>query len=192
MTDITTAGAGTAGDVLPLPLAAGLWTLDPLHSTASFSIRHLGVSKVRGRFNAFDASLDVGETVDDLAVTAVIEVASIDTGNADRDAHVRTPEYLDADGHPEIRFTSTRVAGSDGDWVLEGEATIHGVTRPFAFDVEFGGVGDFMGRQHAGFSAAGDLRRSDFGLEFSPPANLGLGAVVRFELDLQFAEPLPD
>ena len=174
-----------------LPLTSGLWTLDPLHSQVSFTIRHLGVSKVRGRFNAFEASLHVGDGADDTAVTAVIDVASLDTGNSDRDAHVLSPDFLHVEANPEIHFRSTRIAGDGEDWTLVGEATINGVTRPFEFPVEFGGVGDFAGEQHAGFSAAGDLRRSDFGINFGPVAEAGLGKVVRFEIDLQFAEPRP-
>lgn len=176
-------------DTRTLPLAAGLWAIDPAHSQVTFSIRHLGVSKVRGRFNAFDAALDVGDGIDDTSVTAVIDVGSLDTGNADRDAHVLTDEFLDVEKHPEIRFRSTRIGGDGEDWRLEGEATINGVTRPFAFDVEFGGVGDFMGTPKAGFSATGELKRSDFGLEFDGPADIVLGKSVRFELDLQFAQP---
>jgi polyisoprenoid-binding protein YceI len=180
--------AAMSTDIRTLPLASGLWTLDTLHSQVSFTIRHLGVSKVRGRFNAFDAALDVGAGIDDTKVTAVIDVASLDTGNKDRDAHVLSPDFLHAEQHPEIRFASTRIAGADDDWVLAGDVTINGVTRDFEFPVEFGGIGDFNGEQHAGFSAAGDLRRSDFGLDFGTVAEAGLGKVVRFEIDLQFAQ----
>jgi polyisoprenoid-binding protein YceI len=176
-------------DTQALPLASGLWTLDPLHSQVTFAIRHLGVSKVRGRFNKFDASLDVGENLDDTYVTALIDVASIDTGNSDRDAHVLTDEFLHVEQHPEIRFQSTRIVRKDDDWVMEGEVTINKVTKPFTFDVEFGGIGDFMGTQHAGFEARGDLKRSDFGVVFGPVAEMGLGKNVQFELDLQFVEP---
>lgn len=178
----------SAAPVAALPLAPGLWTLDPLHSQASFTIRHLGVAKVRGRFNVFEASLDVGETHEESYVQAVIKVDSLDTGNSDRDAHVLSPEFLHVEEHPEIRFTSTRITGDGEDWRLEGEATIHGVTRPFAFDVEFGGTGAFMDNTHAGFSASGELRRKDFGLDFGA-GNLMLGEVVKFELDLEFIAP---
>jgi polyisoprenoid-binding protein YceI len=146
---------------------------------------------VRGRFNKFDATLDVGEGHEDTYVSAVIDVASIDTGNRDRDAHVLTDEFLHVDEHPEIRFQSTRITGSGDEWVMEGEVTINKVTKPFTFDVEFGGVGDFAGTQHAGFSAHGDLKRSDFGVVFSPVAEMGLGKNVQFELDLEFVEPSP-
>lgn len=175
-----------------LPLAPGLWTLDPLHSQVTFAIRHIGISKVRGAFKAFDATLDVGDTLGETYITAVIDVSSLDTGNADRDAHVLTPEFLHAEAHPELRFVSTGITGSGEDWVLEGEATIYGITKPFAFDVEFGGVAEAMGQRKAGFSASGQLSRKDYGVDFGPAANLMLGDVVKFELDLQFVEPSSD
>lgn len=189
MTETST--SATPGSAGTLPLAAGQWTLDPLHSQVSFTIRHLGLAKVRGRFNAFEASLDVGDSHEESYVQAIIAVESLDTGNSDRDGHVLSPEFLHVEKHPEIRFTSTRIAGADEDWRLEGEVTINGVTRPFAFDVEFGGVGDFMDQTHAGFSASGELRRKDFGLDFGT-ANLMLGDAIKFDLDLEFIAPTPE
>jgi polyisoprenoid-binding protein YceI len=185
MSETTNAAASD----LALPLSPGVWTIDPAHSNVTFAIRHIGISKVRGRFNAFDATLDVGTGLDDTLVQAVIDIASIDTGNADRDGHVLSPELLDVERRPQLRFASTRITGEGEDWRLEGEATLGDVTRPFAFDVEFGGLQDFMGTPHAGFSAAGELRRSDFGVNFSGPAELGLGKVLKFELELQFQPP---
>ena len=187
MSETTTPATSTT-----LPLVPGVWTIDPAHSNVTFAIRHLGVSKVRGRFNTFDATLDVGSGLHDTLVQAVIDVASIDTGNSDRDGHVLSSELLDVASRPELRFASTRIIGEGEDWKLEGEATLGDVTRPFVFDVEFGGVQDFMGTPHAGFSAAGDLRRSDFGIEFSGAAKVGLGAVVKFELEMQFVQPSAD
>lgn len=172
-----------------LPLAPGRWTLDNLHSSVSFAIRHLGLAKVRGRFSEFDAVLIVGDTPEDVRVEATIAVASIDTGIADRDDHVRSPEFLDVENHPTITFRSTRVGGTGEDWQLEGEATIAGVTRPITFDVEFGGTSDALGRLQAGFSTSGQVSRKDFGLDFGPVANAGLGDVVKFDLDLEFVTP---
>jgi polyisoprenoid-binding protein YceI len=172
-----------------LPLAPGRWTLDGLHSSVSFAVRHLGLAKVRGRFTDFDATLDVGESPDDIRIEATIAVASIDTGNSDRDDHVRSPEFLDVDRHPTITFRSTRVSGTGEDWQLEGEATIAGVTRPVTFDVEFGGTGDLMGRVHAGFGTSGQVSRKDHGIDFGPVYNAALGDVVKFDLDLEFLAP---
>jgi polyisoprenoid-binding protein YceI len=181
----------TAAPTTTLPLKAGRWTLDTSHSSATFSIRHLGLSKVRGRFNDIDAVLDVGDDHDSTSVVATIAVDSIDTGNADRDGHVRSPDMLDAATHPVMRFESARVTGNSDTWQMEGEATIAGVTRPFLFDVEFAGVADFKGRLHAGFFSSGQLRRKDFGLSFPGLGDnaIVLGDVVTFELDLQFVEP---
>jgi len=172
-----------------LPLAPGRWQLDAAHSQVGFTIRHLGVSKVRGRFGEVDAELVVGETVEDTLVRATMPLASIDTGNADRDAHVRSPELLDVARRPTMTFRSTAVSGAGASWSLEGELTIGEVTRPLTLDVELGGVEPFVdGTRHAGFEATGQLRRRDFGLGFGPLGTM-LGDVVKIELDLQFVEP---
>lgn len=184
MTDTTPATTTTA-----LPLVPGRWALDPHHSQVGFAIRHLGVSKVRGRFGQVDAELVVGTGLDASAVSATVALASIDTGNAERDAHVTGPEFLDVERRPTMAFRSTRISGAGADWRLEGDLTIGDVTRPLALDVELGGVEDFFdGTRHAGFEARGELRRKDFGLDFGASGAL-LGDVVRIELDLQFVEP---
>jgi polyisoprenoid-binding protein YceI len=172
-----------------LPLVPGRWALDTLHSQVSFSVRHLGVSKVRGRFNDVAADLVVGATADTSSVTATIAVASLDTGNPDRDAHVLSDELLDVAKRPTLAFRSLAVQGTGSDWTVEGELTIGEVTRPISLDVELGGVQDFFdGSRHAGFEASTQLRRKDFGIDFGA-ANALLGDVIKIELDLQFVEP---
>ncbi|MGA4842667.1 YceI family protein [Streptomyces sp. G45] len=169
-----------------LPLAPGRWALDPLHSAVNFTIRHLGISKVRGRFAEFDAELVVGETLAESAVNATIALASIDTGNPDRDAHVRASDLLDVERRPTMVFRSTRITGSGEDWTLEGDLTIGDVRRPVSLAVEFGGVGAFGESRHAGFEATGEIKRSEFGLTFAPGL---LGEAVKIQLDMQFEEP---
>ncbi|MEU8617389.1 YceI family protein [Streptomyces sp. NPDC048623] len=171
-----------------LPLTPGRWAFDPLHSSVGFVIRHFGISKVRGRFNDFEAELAVGETLDASSVTATVRLASVDTGNPDRDAHVRAADLLDVEKRPTMTFRSTRISGDGEDWTLEGELTIGDVTRPIAFDVEFGGVVDnpVDGHRHAGFDATGEFRRSDFGLDFAPGV---LGDVIKVTLEMQFVDP---
>lgn len=182
MTDLTTITTG-------LPLKSGRWSLDTAHARAGFAIRHLGVAKVRGHFADVDAELVVGSSLADSSVTATIGLASIDTGNADRDGHVRTAEFLDVDNNQTMTFRSSGIHGDGEDWKLEGELTIGDVTRPVSLDVELGGVADFFdGTRHAGFGATGQVRRKDFGLDFGA-ADLLLGDVVKFELDLEFIEP---
>ena len=142
-----------------LPLKPGRWALDKAHARVGFSVRHLGVAKVRGFFADIDAELVVGSSLDDTAVNASIDLASIDTGNADRDAHVRSNELLDVEQRPPMTFRSTGISGSGEDWTLDGDLTIGDVTRPISLDVELGGVADFFdGTRHAGFEARGELQ----------------------------------
>ncbi|MFI6036859.1 YceI family protein [Streptomyces sp. NPDC051315] len=171
-----------------LPLAPGDWELDPLHSAVNFTIRHLGIAKVRGRFREVTATLFVGETADEVRVSAEIALASIDTGNPDRDAHTRAAGLLDVEKRPTMAFRSTRVFGEGEDWTMEGDLTIGDVTRPVTLAVDFGGVVDSPvdQRRHAGFEATGEIRRSDFGLDFGAGF---LGDVVKVQLDMQFVEP---
>jgi len=178
----------TTTDTTALPLRSGTWAYDPLHSSVGFQIRHLGISKVRGHFGTFETELTVGETVGSIAVTATVQLASIDTGNPDRDAHVRSSDLLDVEKRPTMAFRSTRISGEGEDWTMEGDLTIGDVTRPLSLAVEFGGVVESVvdGRRHAGFEATGELRRKDFGLDFAPGL---LGDVVKITLDLQFVEP---
>ncbi len=173
----------------PLPLVAGHWPLDANHSRVGFSIRHLGVAKVRGLFRDVDATFHIGESLDDTSISATVALASIDTANAERDAHARAADLLDVERRPTMTFVSTSITGTGSDWSLLGDLTIGDVTRPMQFAVEFGGVADFVdGTRHAGFEATGELRRKDFGLDFGPLGAF-LGDVVKIDLDLEFIEP---
>jgi len=183
----------TTNTTATLPLAPGRWALDPAHSSVGFTIRHLGVSKVRGHFRRFDVEVVVGDTAGATTVAAEIDVASLDTGNGDRDAHVLSPDLLDVTSRPTIVFRSTGVEGAGADWRLDGELTIGEVTRPVRLDVELGGTEAFVdGRLHAGFEARTEIRRSDFGIDLRLPPGVSavaLGDVVKVELDLQLIEP---
>jgi polyisoprenoid-binding protein YceI len=178
-----------------LGLASGTWTIDHTHSALLFSIRHLGLARVRGRFDRFEATLQVGATLAETEVTATIDLASINTNNADRDAHLRSTDFFSTDEHPEMRFVSREIRGAGETFTVEGDLTLNGRTRPLTLDVEFNGVQEFPGRniRHAGFSATGTLRRSEFGIEFGllpiGMDTLALGDEVKIELDLEFVEP---
>lgn len=178
-----------------LPLAAGVWTLDPNHSGVHFRVRHLGLSNVRGRFDRFDATLTVGDRLRDVAVEATIDMASVDTNQPDRDAHLRGTDFFSIEQHPSMTFRSTSVRGRGGDeYTLDGELTINGITRAVSLDVEFNGseVHPGDGLTHAGFSATGEVNRDDFGIDFNMPlgmAKVALGQKVRIELDMQFLAP---
>lgn len=171
------------------PLTQGTWALDTNHTSVTFAIRHLGVAKVRGRFGDVAAELVVGPTPDESRITATIGIGSIDTGNADRDAHVLSPELLDVDARPTMTYRSTRIRGEGSTWTVDGDLTIGDVTAPLALAVKLGGVESFFdGTRHAGFEATGELRRKDFGLGFGPLGAM-LGDVVKIELDLELIEP---
>ena len=176
-----------------LPLAPGRWAVDTNHSSISFSIRHLGVSKVRGRFTRFEADVVIGETLDTTTVTATVDVASLDTANADRDAHVLSPDIIDVAKRPTMTFRSTRVAGAGSEFQIDGELTIGDVTHPVVLAVELGGIETFPGGpRHAGFEATTEIRRKDFGIDLAMPPGVSavvLGDVVKVELDLQLLEP---
>jgi polyisoprenoid-binding protein YceI len=179
-----------------VPIASGRWALDPAHSSVVFSVRHLGLSKVWGRFEKFDATLEVGATTDDVKVDATIDMASVNTNNADRDTHLRSTDFFGTEQHPTLEFRSTGLEGDASDWQLAGELTINGITKPVTLEVEFNGLAPFPppdGQNHAGFSAAGELRRSEVGIDFGMMPigldKLALADKVHFELDLQFVEP---
>ena len=177
-----------------LPLAPGRWALDKNHSGVFFVVRHLGLSNVRGRFDEFDATLDVGSSLEAVSVTAEVELSSVDTNNSDRDAHLRSTDFFDTEHHRSMAFRSTSITGSGENYELAGELTIAGITKPVTFAVEFNGTEVFPGDQstHAGFSATGQIKRSDFGIDFGIFAGaekLMLGDKVKIELDLQFVGP---
>ena len=110
-------------------LTPGHWSIDPNHSAITFAIRHLGLSKVRGRFRAFDVFLDIGPSTTDFEVVANIDLASIDTSNPDRDAHVRSTDFFNVDQHPTMTFRSTRIEPTDDGYTMTGDLTLNGVTR---------------------------------------------------------------
>jgi polyisoprenoid-binding protein YceI len=173
-----------------LPLAAGRWAIDFNHSSVGFTIRHLGVSKVRGRFNAFEADVVVGETLSDSSLNASVALGSIDTGNGDRDAHVLSPDILDVSLRPTLTFRSEAIRPLDDErYEIAGQVTIGDVTQPLTLQAELGGLESFAdGSRHAGFEATGELRRKDFGIGTNIPGAM-LGDVVKIELDVQLIEP---
>jgi polyisoprenoid-binding protein YceI len=180
MTATTTPlGTGLPGYV------AGTWDLDPSHSEVSFSVRHLMVSKVRGRFTSFTGTIVTGEDPEASSVEASVDLASIDTGNADRDAHLRSADFFEVDEHPTLAYRSTGVHRDGDRFVVDGELSIHGVTRPVPLEVELNGfqAATPFGDTRVGLSATGRLDRSDFGITFNIPMDGG-GVVVGDRVDL--------
>ncbi|NVI88572.1 YceI family protein [Actinomadura sp. BRA 177] len=165
-------------------LTAGTWNIDPGHSEVTFVIRHL-MTKVRGTFTEFTGSVQIAEELAESTATAEIQVASIDTRNPDRDAHVRTSDVLDVEKFPTMTFATTGVRAEDGEYLLDGELTIKDVTRPLTLALEYNGVGqDPWGGTRAGFSAAATINRKDWGVEFNIPLG-GEKALLSDKVDIQ-------
>ncbi|WP_273734905.1 YceI family protein [Mycolicibacterium septicum] len=158
-------------------LTAGTWAIDPVHSSINFSVRHLMVSKVRGSFETFSGAVTVAEDGTP-SVSATIDVNSIDTRNEQRDAHVRSADFFDAEHYPTATFVSTAVRPDGDDYVVDGDFTLKGVTKPVSLKLEFNGVNPGMGQGAvAGFEASVVLNRKDFGIDIDMPLETG-GTVV--------------
>ncbi|MFF7942824.1 YceI family protein [Nocardia gamkensis] len=164
-------------------LTAGTWAIDPAHSTLGFSVRHLMVSKVRGRFTDFSGKLVIGED-GSASATAEIRVDSVTTDNEQRDAHLRTADFFQAEEFPVATFASTGFRVNGEDFIVDGEFTIRGVTKPVTLDVEFLGVNPGMGHGPvAGFEAKTVINRRDFGITIDMPLPDG-GAVIGDKITL--------
>jgi polyisoprenoid-binding protein YceI len=167
----------------------GTWTLDPSHSDVQFSVRHLMISKVRGVFGVKSATLIAPENPLDARVDASVDAASVDTKDANRDAHLRSADFFDVENFPTLEFHSTGVRLADGDFLVDGDLTIRGVTKSVTFRVEFGGFGsDPYGNYKAGATAKTVIDREDFGLTWNAALEAGgvlVGRDVTIELDLQ-------
>ncbi|MEV4821672.1 YceI family protein [Micromonospora sp. NPDC049274] len=174
-------------DGLTIP-AAGTYMLDVAHKRVGFVARHMMVSKVRGEFKEATATVTVAEDPLQSSVVATIQAASIDTTQGDRDAHLRSPEFLDAEKYPTLEFRSTGVKSRSGnEFVLTGELTIKDVTRPVELAVEFEGVGRSpFGQDIFGFSASTEIDREEFGLTWNVTLETGgvlVGKKIKIEIE---------
>jgi len=166
-------------------LTAGTWNVDASHSEVGFAARHLMVSKVRGQFKDFAAVVTVGQPFEQSTVQATVQLASIDTNSADRDAHLKSADFFDVENNPAMTFTSTKVTND----FIEGDLTIKGITKPVSFDLDFGGVSaDPWGGTRAGFEATTEINRKDFDLSWNAAIEGGgvlVGEKVKIALDVE-------
>ncbi|KJL30853.1 MULTISPECIES: YceI family protein [Microbacterium] len=170
---------------------SGTWTLDPAHSEVTFSVRHMMISKVRGTFGVKSATLVAPENPLEARVEASVDVTSLDTGDAGRNGHLMSADFFDVEKYPTMDFASTGARVEGGDLFVDGDLTIHGVTKPVTFELDFGGFGsDPYGNYKAGASAKAVINREDFGLTWNAALETGgvlVGKDVTITLDLQGA-----
>ncbi|WP_270887298.1 YceI family protein [Pedococcus sp. 5OH_020] len=169
-------------------IPAGTWSIDAAHSELGFVARHLMVTKVRGSFKEFEGTVKVGDAIADSQVTATAQIASIETGSADRDAHLKSADFFDAENNPTMSFVSTEVTEDS----LTGNLTIKGITKPVTFDLEFTGLAtDPWGNQKAGFEATTEINRKDWGLEWNVALEGGgvlVSEKIKLNLDIQLTK----
>lgn len=166
-------------------LTTGTWNVDPAHTEVGFVARHLMVTKVRGQFKDVEGTVNVAEELGASTANVSVKLASIDTGSADRDAHLRSADFFDIENHPVMTFVSTAF---DGD-TLTGDLAIRGVSRPVTFQVEYNGVAvDPWGQTKAGFEAEAEINRKDWGLEWNVAIEGGgvlVSDKIKIQLDVQ-------
>ena len=166
----------------------GTWTIDPAHSSINFSVRHLMISRVRGAFGTFSGDITVSGD-DTASVSAEIAVDSVNTGNDERDAHLKSAAFFAVEQFPTAAFNSTGVRNERNGYVLEGDFTLKGVTKPISLGLEFNGINPGMGRGAvAGFHASVVLNRKDFGIDVNMPLETGgvvLGDKVTVTLEIE-------
>lgn len=156
-------------------IPTGTWTVDPIHSNVEFSVKHVGIATVKGRFNQFEGTLEVSP--EGATGSGSVEVQSVDTGEQQRDDHLRSPDFFDVASFPKIEFRSTGIQADGDDIKVDGEITIHGVTNPITFQGEFeGSETDHQGQQRVGLSLSAQIKRSNFDMRFN--AALGSGNLV--------------
>jgi len=170
------------------------WVLDPMHSEVQFKVKHLVISTVSGFFKSFEGELDTeNDDFTDAKISFSLDIDSIDTNQSQRDEHLKSAEFFDAEKYPKISFKSTSFTKTgDDEYKLVGDLTIKDVTKPVSLDVEFGGAADdFYGNTKAGFEISGKINRKEFGLTYSGVTEAGaivLGEDIKLLINVQFAK----
>jgi polyisoprenoid-binding protein YceI len=170
------------------------WVLDPMHSQVQFKVKHLVISTVTGSFNSFEGEMETeNDDFTDAKISFSLDANSVDTNQEQRDGHLKSAEFFDAENFPKISFTSTSFKKTDGDeYELKGNLTIKDTTNPVTLKVEHGGsAADFYGNTKAGFEIVGKINRKDFGLTWDGVTEAGsvvLGADIKLDINVQFTK----
>jgi polyisoprenoid-binding protein YceI len=170
-------------------IPTGTWNVDPSHSSVNFSVKHLGIAKVHGKFNEFEGSLTVEGDLATAKATGTVKTASVDTGESQRDEHLRTGDFFDAEKFPEITFESTKIeATGDDEFTVTGNLTLHGHTNEVTFKGEVTGTEDDpWGNKRVGLELYGSVDRGDYEMKFNQAlgsGNLLVGEKVKIELNV--------
>lgn len=172
------------------------WNLDPSHTSIDFKVRHMGIASVRGSLKVLSGSVDTDEAGRPIQVEAVIDAASIATGEPQRDGHLRSADFLHAEQYPEIRFVSTQIEPLGGNrYRIQGNLTIRDITKPVTLEAEVSApIKDPWGMQRVAASASGQINRKDWNLTWNQVLELGallVGEEVKFNLEVEAVAPAP-
>jgi polyisoprenoid-binding protein YceI len=171
------------------PVIAGTWTVDPAHSTVGFSVKHLGIATVRGQFESFEGTLQLGDDLSAARAFGSVQGASINTNDAGRDEHLRSADFFGVEANPELRFESTEIRPLDEDtFEIEGDLTMNGITKPVTLTAVVQGTEtDPWGNERVGLEVIGQLNRGDWNMTFNQAlgsGNLLVGEKVKLQLDI--------
>lgn len=171
------------------PLKTGTWNVDPAHSRVGFAVRHMGIVTVRGEFTQFEGTLEVGADLSTAHASGSVEVTSVFTNQPERDAHLRSADFFDAEQYPSIKFTSTAIHAVDAtSFDVTGDLTLHGVTNEIVLRAVVQGTDvDPFGNQRVGLEVTGELSRGDYGMGFNMPLSSGavfVGDKVKITIDI--------
>ncbi|MBC6462962.1 YceI family protein [Actinomadura sp. HBU206391] len=188
-------------DLVEIPgYVEGAWAIDPVHSEVGFAVRHLMISKIRGRFTAFAGQIVTAADPLLSSVTATIDLTSVDTANAQRDDHIRSADFFEVDRYPTMTYRSSGLRRDGDGFVLDGELTLKGVTRPVPLRLQANGFGpdpfaaDPFAGARAGFTATGEIDRMDFGVTYNGPipgGGMALGDKVQIYLEIEAVLQVP-
>jgi len=168
-------------------IPTGTWTVDPAHSRVEFAVKHMGIATVRGNFATFEGKLEIGPNGAHASGTA--ETASINTDEPQRDAHLRSPDFFDAEVNPQVSFSSTDITAVDDEtFRISGDLTMHGITRPVTLHAEIQGIDiDPWGQERVGLEVTGQINRSDWDMKFNQAlgsGNMLVSDKVKLALDI--------
>jgi polyisoprenoid-binding protein YceI len=168
---------------------AGTWTVDRAHSTVGFSVKHLGIATVRGKFEDFEGTLEIGEGDESARAYGTVQGVSVNTGDAGRDEHLRSADFFGVEQNPELRFESAEITQVDDDgFEIAGDLTMNGVTKPITLTAEVQGTEtDPWGNERVALEVSGQLNRGDWGMTFNQAlgsGNLLVGEKVKLQLDI--------